>query len=145
MQEVDVIAPLARGQAMLLAGPQNQQQSRTMLAMVANQAGSEVQVIYASTGQSPETLEEYVQQLHASGVMPQCTVVAAPAHSSLGAQFAALGAALALGEDVRNRGHHAFVVLDSMDCAVRLWDSATQHAGAIVQSALALLLLHEVL
>jgi hypothetical protein len=132
-QEVDVIAPLARGQAMLLAGPQRSQQSRAMLAMLGNQAGSEVRVIYASTGQSPEVLDGFVQQLLDAGVMPQCTVVAAPADASLGAQYAALCAALTLGEDIRNRGQHAFVALDSMESAVRLWDCATQNATAISQ------------
>ena len=50
--------------------------------------------------------------------MAHTTVVAATAGAPLGERFAALSAAVTLGERVRNAGGHALVVLDDISCMV---------------------------
>jgi F0F1-type ATP synthase alpha subunit len=123
---VDSITPLARGCSLLVAGPEADQQSDLLLEMLANQAGSGVRAVYASTGASEGSLAARVERLQARGVMPDATVVAAPPGAPLGEQFAALCAALSIGEAVRDQGAHALVALDSLECAVQLWECVTE-------------------
>ena len=66
---------------------------------------------------TPET-EAVVRTLRQGGAMGHTTVVAAPAGAPLGERFAALSAAAALGERVRDAGGHALVVLDDISCMV---------------------------
>lgn len=130
VQGVDVVAPLARGCSMLLVGPRPEQQSAVMHAMLAHQAASGVHAVYAAAGRPDAAVQAAADRMRTAGAMSQCTIVAASADASLGAQYATLCAAVAIGEDIRDRGGHALVALDSMDCAVRLWDSVTKEAAS---------------
>ena len=121
-----MLTPLARGCSMLVAGPQAAEQSAFMLDILANQATAGVHVVYAAAGAAQETVSASVDRLRASGALARGTVVAAGPDAPLGEQYAALCAAVALGEAIRDRGGHAVVALDSMECAVQLWDSITR-------------------
>ena len=59
-----------------------------------------------------------MRALRHGGAMGHTTVVAAPAGAPLGERFAALSAAAALGERIRDAGGHALVVLDDISCMV---------------------------
>jgi flagellar biosynthesis/type III secretory pathway ATPase len=126
LQSIDTMTPLARGCSMLLAGSEPEEQSRTLLSILANQVNTPVQVIYAATEVTQETIAARVGQLRGSGVMTQATVVVAGEGAPLGEQYATLCTAISLGEHVRNHGGHALVALDSMECVVKLWDSVTR-------------------
>lgn len=132
LQAIDTITPLARGCSMLLAGPQRDPQSATLLRTLCHQAGTPVHVVYGTVGAATEALQARVEELREAGVMPQSTVVAADAGAPLGEQYAALCAAISIGEGIRDAGGHALVALDSMECVVRLWDNVTAEAGRAV-------------
>ena len=65
----------------------------------------------------PDT-EAAIRTLRHGGAMGHTTVVAAPAGAPLGERFAALSAAAALGERIRDAGGNALVVLDDISCMV---------------------------
>lgn len=132
LQMVDTLTALARGCSVLLAGPEPQQQSDLMVGLLANQASlpDRVHTVYACTTAGAEALAARVAQLQRSGALARGTVVSAAPDASLGEQYAAVCAAVALGEAVRDRGGHALVVVDSLECAVRLWQDLVAGAGA---------------
>lgn len=56
---------------------------------------------------------------------PTPQVVVASEEAPLGEQYAALAAACSLGEQVRDSGGHALVVLDDVSATTRLWEGIT--------------------
>ncbi len=66
-----------------------------------------------------EEMEATMATLWGGGAMAHTAVVAAAAGAPLGERFAALSAAVALGERTRDAGGHALVVLDDISCMVR--------------------------
>ena len=59
-----------------------------------------------------------IADLAQAGVLPSTTVVAAPEGCGLGERYAALCTALSIGEQIRDKGSHSFVVLDDISCMV---------------------------
>lgn len=84
---------------------------------------------------SAEEIEAAATLLRRADALAYTTVVAAPRGASLGARYAAISSAVALGERVRDRGGHALVVIDDLACMVRAlashasMTSACEHAG----------------
>lgn len=70
-----------------------------------------------ATGSSEE-VEERLAFLRGKGAMSYTSVVSAPSTASLGMRYAALCAACTQGEEVRDGGGHALVVLDDISCMV---------------------------
>ena len=68
---------------------------------------------------SEEELRRLTQELGACGAMAYTTVVGAHGGRPLGERYAAVCAAMAMGERVRDGGAHALVVLDDISCMVR--------------------------
>ena len=68
---------------------------------------------------SEEELRRLTQELGAHGAMAYTTVVGAHRGRPLGERYAAVCAAMAMGERIREGGAHALVVLDDISCMVR--------------------------
>ena len=78
---------------------------------------------------SEEELRRLTQELGARGAMAYTTVVGAHRRRPLGERYAAVCAAMAMGERIRDGGAHALVVLDDISCMVRAtlgWQSSRQ-------------------
>ena len=67
---------------------------------------------------SEEKLRGLTQELGACGAMAYTTVVGAHRGRPLGERYAAVCAAMAMGEHIRDGGAHALVVLDDISCMV---------------------------
>lgn len=132
VQAIDTLTALARGCSVLLAGPEHQRQSDLMVSLLANQASlpDRVHTVYACTTATADELNDRVDRLKQSGALTRGTVVSASADASLGERYAAVCSAVALGEAVRDRGGHALVAIDSLECVVRLWQDITDGASA---------------
>eukprot|EP00892_Ulva_mutabilis_P004027 jgi/Ulvmu1/1997/UM012_0159.1 len=120
---IDVMTPLAHGCAMLATGPERQAVTDILLRVACNLASPTVHVIYAASCSS-EALRARVDLLRAEGALPNATVIATGDDAPRAQQYAALCAAMAVGEAVRDDGGHAVVVGDSADCMVQLWKAA---------------------
>ncbi len=68
---------------------------------------------------SEEELRRLTQEMGACGAMAYTTVVGAHGGRPLGERYAAVCAAMAMGERIRDGGAHALVVLDDISCMVR--------------------------
>lgn len=132
MQAMDVLTPLAHGCAMLAAGPERSSVTGVMLRLACNLASPDVHVIYAASC-APAELQSRVGVLRAAGALPHATVIATDACAPPAQQYAALCAAMAVGEAVRDGGGHAVVVGDSGECMVDVWKAAVcmAHGSAL--------------
>lgn len=133
---MDVLTPIARGCAMLATGPERAAVSDLVLRLAANLAAPDVHVIYTACC-APAELEARIGTLRAAGGLPHVTVVAAEPGAPRAQQYAALCAAMAVGEAVRDSGGHAVVLGDSAECMVALWETAARMArgGAAADEA----------
>ncbi len=125
VRALDVLTPLGRGQALQLSGPPGGGKTALALDAIIGQRGAGVRCVYAALGGERASVAAAVAALRAGGAMAYTTVVAAPGDRPLGEQFAALLAALAIGEAERDAGGAALVVLDDVGVAARVWERIT--------------------
>lgn len=122
-----MLTPLAHGCAMLATGPARPAVTDLVLRLACNLAAPDVHVIYAASCDGA-ALRGRVDALRAAGALPHTTVIAADPGAPRAQQYAALCAAMSVGEAVRDDGGHAVVLGDSAECMVALWETAARMA-----------------
>ena len=118
VKAVDVLTPIGRGQAQLVAGPTGAGKTQLCIDVVVGQRGAGVRCVYASVGSSRGQLARTVEQLRENGCLEYTTVVAATDDRPLGEQYAAMLTACSIGEQHRDEGGHALVVLNDVSVMV---------------------------
>jgi F-type H+/Na+-transporting ATPase subunit alpha len=118
---IDAFVPVGRGQRELILG--DRQTGKTGLAVdcILNQQGKNVICIYCAIGQRSASIAGVIGELIERGAMPHSIVVAAAADASVGLQYAAPYAAMAMGEYFMREGRDALVVFDDLTCHARAY------------------------
>jgi len=127
-KSIDSMIPIGRGQRELILGDRQTGKTALCLDAIINQKGQDIFCIYVAIGQKASTVANVVDTLQKAGAMEYTTVVSATANDPAPLQFVAPYAGTAMGEYVRDRGGHAFVVYDDL----------TKHAWAYRQMSLLL-------
>ncbi|MHC4607395.1 MAG: F0F1 ATP synthase subunit alpha, partial [Planctomycetota bacterium] len=125
---IDSMIPIGRGQRELILGDRQTGKTALCLDTIINQKGGDVICIYVAIGQKASTVASVVDTLQRHGAMDYTIVVSATANDPAPLQFIAPYSGTAMGEFVRDRGGHAFVVYDDL----------TKHAWAYRQISLLL-------
>jgi len=107
---IDVLAPLGRGQSMLVIGPEDPSTSDLCIDLLVAQKGTDVATVYVAM--RPE--DEMVRIAERAG----CVAVSS---STEGSFIASVGAAMALAEKARDDGRHCCVVVDDLQPLRSLW------------------------
>ncbi len=125
---IDALLPLGRGQRELILGDRATGKTSLALDAILAQRGTEVVCVYVAIGLRKTNVNEVVETLRTTGVLPQTVVVAADADSPPGQQYLAPYSACTIGESFTYQGRHVLVVYDSL----------TNHADAYRRIALLL-------
>src|SRR6185295_3519746 len=120
--------PVGRGQRELILGDRQTGKTALCIDAIINQKGQDVVCVYVAIGQKASTIANVVDTLTRNGAMPYTCVVAAGAEDPAPLQFMAAYSGTAIGEEVRDKGGHAFVIYDDL----------TKHAWAYRQMSLLL-------
>ncbi|KAJ9515099.1 hypothetical protein QJQ45_028891, partial [Haematococcus lacustris] len=132
VKAVDLLTPLGRGACLLVVGPAGSGQQQLVEDCLLGQRGTGVRCVYASTQRPLHELSALRGRLAAAGALEHCCLMAAAPQAPLGEKYAALCAALAVGERVRDRGGHCLVVLDDLQPLALLWSQlAIQGLGSL--------------
>lgn len=121
VKAVDLLTPLGRGACLLVVGPAGSGQQQLVEDCLLGQRGTGVRCVYASTQRPLPELSALRGRLASGGALEHCCIMAAAPQAPLGEKYAALCAALAVGERVRDRGGHCLVVLDDLQPLALLW------------------------
>jgi len=133
---VDVIAPIGRGQSMLVIGGRGAGKTTLALDMILAQAGQGVKCVYCALSQGPSatdparSLEERQAEaiaeaeavrdvLEERGALGHCALVAT--RPTLGGNFLAAFSAIAIAEHYKDAGEDTLVVLDNFSSHVDSW------------------------
>jgi F-type H+-transporting ATPase subunit alpha len=127
-KSIDGMIPIGRGQRELILGDRQTGKTALCLDAIINQKGQNVYCVYVAIGQKASTVANVVDTLQKAGAMEYTTVVSATANDPAPLQFIAPYSGTAMGEFVRDKGGHAFVVYDDL----------TKHAWAYRQMSLLL-------
>jgi len=109
---VDVLAPVGRGQVMLVVGEPGAGASELALDAVAAQRTTGVRCVYAALSSSARP---------AAAAGPHTALVSVEPGASPGVAMLALFAAFALAEAWRDAGTDALLVVDGCGCATAFW------------------------
>ena len=109
---VDVLAPVGRGQCMLVVGERGAGKTALALDTLATQRGAGVKCVYVALGPGADA---------ARAAGPGTVVVAAPPGAGPDLAFLTLCAGLALAEAWRDSGVDALVVVDDCSFADAYW------------------------
>jgi F-type H+-transporting ATPase subunit alpha len=107
---IDVLAPLGRGQSMMVVGPEDSTASDLCLDVLLSQQDTGVSAIYVAM--------RPVDEMATIATQANCVAVSS---SSVGEFAASVAAACALGEAVRDTGKHVCIVVDDMQPLRTLW------------------------
>lgn len=108
---IDVLAPVGRGQNMLIIGPTDESPTSLALDMLLAQRESDVETMYIAM-RPPEEMADIAARVG-------CTAVAS---TDAGEFIASLTTASALAEMRRDRGAHVCLVIDDMQPMRKLWE-----------------------
>jgi len=124
---VDLLAPVGRGQCMLVVGEQGAGKTALVSDCVAAQAATGVKCVVAALGGDAAPLQ---------AVQPHSVVLSrAPGPApSPGIAFLGLCASFALAEAWRDEGAHALLALDDCSPAASFWAACTELVPAPVAS-----------
>jgi F-type H+-transporting ATPase subunit alpha len=106
---IDVLAPLGRGQSMMVVGPEDSTASDLCLDVLLSQQDTGVSAIYVAM--------RPVDEMATIATQANCVAVSS---SSVGEFAASVAAACALGEAVRDTGKHVCIVVDDMQRGSRV-------------------------
>jgi len=124
---VDLLAPVGRGQCMLVVGERGSGKSALVADCVRAQASTGVRCVVAALGGDAQP---------ASCAQPHALVLApGAAPQSAGGAFLGLCAAFALAEAWRDEGGHALLALDDCGPAAAFWAACTALVPAPVAAA----------
>lgn len=116
---IDVLAPLGRGQNLLVIGPEDSTASDICVDLLAAQRGTDVGALYVAMRPADE--------MAAIAERAGCVTVSS---TTTGEFLASVASAIALAEEARERGKHVCVVVDDMQPLRSLWElmQATERA-----------------
>jgi F0F1-type ATP synthase alpha subunit len=155
---MDVLAPVGRGQNMLLVGSDLTQlrglaydcirtQSSSIVRRNGGSGGRDTKFVYAATDANREAAYQQLQQaglaklVHFVGTSTTAVAATDPVSHAAEAVLVA-SAACAIGESYALNGQHALVIVDNIDMHKTLWDATTRvlvdvfGVDAVVQSDL---------
>lgn len=112
VKAVDVLAPLGRGQCMLVSGEPGTGLSELCLTTIAAQKKTGVRCVYAALGAQASRVEEVEKRLEQDGAMEYTTIVTVDKEASEGERYAATCTAFAIAEGARAVGQDVLLVLD---------------------------------
>ncbi len=130
---IDALAPIGRGQSMLVLGERGTGKSAIgadvllAQAVAADGPGGAVHCVLALSSPGAEHAARTWREL---GGAEQRLLVLAPRTDSPAEAALVSAAACAVGESVRDSGGHALVVMDESDGPLRLWDEVGDALGA---------------
>jgi len=127
-KSIDGMIPIGRGQRELILGDRQTGKTALCVDAIINQKGTGVVCIYVAIGQKASTIANVIDTLTRNGAMDYTCVVAASAEDPAPLQFMSAYSGTSIGEEVRDRGGHAFVIYDDL----------TKHAWAYRQMSLLL-------
>jgi F-type H+-transporting ATPase subunit alpha len=108
---IDALAPLGRGQSMLVIGPEDSTASDLCLDVINAQRDSGIRTIYVAMRPAEEM-----------AAIAERTCCVAMSSSTEGEFAASVAVACSLGEEIRDGGKHACVVIDDLQPLRTLWN-----------------------
>jgi F-type H+-transporting ATPase subunit alpha len=112
VKAVDILAPLGRGQCMLVVGEPGAGKTALALDTLSSQRAAGVKCVYVALGGGADP---------AAAVGPHTVVVAAPPSATPGVAFVTLCAGFALAEAWRDAGEDALIIVDDCGFADAFW------------------------
>ena len=112
VKAVDVLAPLGRGQCMLVSGEPGTGLSELGLTSIVAQKNTGVRCVYAALGAQASRVKEVEERLQRDGAMSYTTIVTVDKDASEGERYAATCTAFAIAEGARAVGQDVLLVLD---------------------------------
>jgi len=112
IKAVDLLAPVGRGQCMLVSGEPGTGLSELGLTSIAAQKNTGVRCVYAALGAQASRVNEVTKRLEADGAMAHTTIVTCNTNASEGERYAATCTAFAIAEGARATGQDVLLVLD---------------------------------
>ena len=123
IKAIDSMIPIGRGQRELIIGDRQTGKTALIIDSFINQKSTgggdpnnkdQVICIYVAVGQKQSTVKAVVEKLEATGAMPYCIVVSAPASSDAAMQFLSCYTGASMGERLRDEGRHVVIAYDDL-------------------------------
>ena len=112
IKAVDLLAPIGRGQCMLVSGEPGTGLSELGLTSIVAQKGTGVRCVYAALGAQASRVNQVAKRLEEDGAMSHTTIVTVDEGASDGERYAATCTAFAIAEGARAMGEDVLLVLD---------------------------------
>ena len=112
IKAVDLLAPIGRGQCMLVSGEPGTGLSDLGLTSIIAQKGTGVRCVYAALGAQASRVNEVAKELEGAGAMAHTTIVTVGDDPSEAERYAATCTAFAIAEGARATGQDVLLVLD---------------------------------
>ena len=112
IKAVDLLAPVGRGQCMLVSGEPGTGLSELGLTSIAAQKNTGVRCVYAALGAQASRVNEVTKRLEADGAMAHTTIVTCDTNASEAERYAATCTAFSIAEGARATGQDVLLVLD---------------------------------
>ena len=111
---VDALFALGRGQRELIIGDRATGKTAIAVDTLISQKHSDMVCIYVAVGQRTTAIERVIAAVRAHGAPERCVFVVAPSAAAAGLQWIAPFAGVTIGEQVRDQGGHALVIIDDL-------------------------------
>ena len=112
IKAVDLLAPVGRGQCMLVSGEPGSGLSELGLTSIMAQKNTGVRCVYAALGAQASRSGDIAKRLEADGSMAHTTIVTCDPVASHAERYAATCTAFAIAEGARATGEDVLLVLD---------------------------------
>jgi len=112
IKAVDLLAPVGRGQCMLVSGEPGTGLSELGLTSITAQKSTGVKCVYAALGAQASRVDEVARRLERDGAMSHTTIVTVNDNPSEAERYAATCTAFAIAEGARALGEDVLLVLD---------------------------------
>jgi F0F1-type ATP synthase alpha subunit len=112
IKAVDLLAPIGRGQCMLVSGEPGTGLSDLGLTSIIAQKGTGVRCVYAALGAQASRVDKVAKELEGAGAMAHTTIVTVGDDPSEAERYAATCTAFAIAEGARATGQDVLLVLD---------------------------------
>ena len=112
IKAVDLLAPVGRGQCMLVSGEPGTGLSELGLTSIVAQRSTGVRCVYAALGAQASRVDEVAKRLEGDGAMSHTTIVTVDDEPSEAERYAATCTAFAIAEGARALGEDVLLVLD---------------------------------
>ena len=112
IKAVDLLAPVGRGQCMLVSGEPGTGLSELGLTSIVAQKNTGVRCVYAALGAQASRVDDVAKRLEGDGAMSHTTIVTVNDDPSEAERYAATCTAFAIAEGARASGEDVLLVLD---------------------------------